>query len=63
MDEKPRVELVGTDGNVFAIIGKVHRALKRAGQTDKATEFINRATSAKSYDEVLQLVFEYVEVD
>jgi len=62
MDNKPKVKLTGTDGNVFAIIGKVNRALKDAGQGAKAKEFLTKATNAKSYDEVLQMLFDYVEV-
>lgn len=58
----PKVKLTGTDGNAFAIIGKVSKALKKAGLKDKADEFVKRAFSAGSYDEVLQLCCEYVEV-
>lgn len=61
--EKPACKLVGTDGNVFSIIGRVSKALKRAGQLDKAQEFCQRATSSASYDDVLALTFEYVEVE
>lgn len=56
------VQLSGRDGNVFAIIGAVSRALKRAGNPDMAVEFQSRACNAQSYDEVLQIVMEYVEV-
>lgn len=63
MNEKPTCKLSGTDGNVFAIIGKVSRTLKVAGLKGKAAEFRSRATSLGSYDEVLQLCFEYVEVE
>ena len=30
-----KVKLVGTDGNAFAIMGKVKRALRDAGATDE----------------------------
>ena len=60
---KPVCKLVGTDGNVFAIIGKVKDTLRRAGQKDKAEEFQQRATNAGSYDEVLAMLFDYVEVE
>lgn len=62
MNEKPPVKLIGTDGNVFAIIGKVSAGLKRAGMREKAAEFTQRALSSKSYDEVLCLCGEYVEI-
>lgn len=61
--EKPNCKLIGTDGNVFSIIAKVSKALKKAGQGARATEFVQKATTSKSYDEVLALCFDYVEVD
>ena len=60
---KPTCVLIGTDANVFAIIGKVSRALKDAGMSARAKEFSGRAFEAGSYGEVLQLVEEYVEVE
>jgi len=59
---KPACKLVGTDGNVFSIIGRVKRALKKAGQEDRAREFVEKAFCAGSYDEVLRLCMDYVEV-
>ena len=59
---KPKCKLSGTDGNVFAIIGKVSQTLKKANQADKAKEFSSKAFGAGSYDEVLCLCSEYVEV-
>ena len=59
---KPKVKLTGTDGNVFAIIGKVAGALKKAGLKKEASEFTTKAFASKSYDAVLQLTMEYVEV-
>ena len=61
--DKPVCKLVGSDGNVFAVIGAVCKALRRAGQPDKAEEFSKRAMKSGSYDAVLQLCFEYVEVE
>jgi hypothetical protein len=60
---KPVCKLVGTDGNVFAIIGTVAKTLKRAGLHDKAKEFTTNAMNSESYDDVLCLCFEYVEVE
>jgi hypothetical protein len=61
--DKPVCKLIGGDGNVFAVIGAVKRSLKRAGKEDKAKEFTERATASHSYDAVLALCFEYVEVE
>ena len=62
MEEKPKCKLSGTDGNVFAVIGKVEKALKKAGQEDKAKEFTEKAFDSDSYDEVLSLTHDYVDV-
>lgn len=61
--EKPVVELSGQDGNVFSIIGRVSKALKRAGQPEKAKEFCDKAMKSESYDAVLRLCMDYVEVE
>lgn len=61
--EKPVCKLVGTDGNVLGIIGRVSKALEGAGMREQASEFKMKAFQSKSYDEVLQLCFDYVEVE
>ena len=61
-ERKPKVNLTGTDGNVFALLGCCTSALKRANQHAKATELTKKVFSASSYDEALQLMTEYVEV-
>ena len=50
------------DGNVFNVMGIVNKALKDAGLGDKAEEFRNRVFKQESYDAVLRLCFEYVDV-
>ena len=61
-NRKPAVQLTGTDGNVFALAGKVSSALKRAGLEVEAKEFTGRLWECQSYDEALVLMGEYVEV-
>lgn len=56
-----KVKLVGTDGNAFAILGKVNGALKRAGHKELAQEFMTEAMSG-DYDHLLATACEYVEV-
>lgn len=60
---KPACVLIGEDGNVFNIIGRVSKALKKAGLADQAKEFTGKALSSESYDSVLQMATEYVEVE
>lgn len=61
-EHKPKCKLVGTDGNVFALAGRVSAALKKAGQEDKVKEFMECLIKCKSYEEALALMTEYVEV-
>jgi hypothetical protein len=56
------VQLTGTDGNAFALIGKVSKALKRAGYRDAAKEMTAKCCAAGSYDALLAILMEYVEV-
>jgi hypothetical protein len=62
MPDKPRCKLIGEDGNVFNIIGLIKKTLKASGQPEKAKEFVNRAFAAGSYDEVLAMADNYVEI-
>ncbi len=56
------VQLTGQDGNVFAILGRVRRALAQAGVNDSEIRtFFNEATAARSYDEVLGIVMRWVD--
>lgn len=58
---KPKCKLVGTDGNVFAIIGRVSQALREDKQPDRAKQWSSEAMKQDSYDAVLQLLHSYVE--
>ena len=61
--KKPKMQLIGQDGNIFAIMGRASRLLKNAGQSDKAKEMCNRVTASQSYSEALSIVSEYVETE
>jgi hypothetical protein len=56
------VELIGQDGNAFAILGAVKRELRRAGvSAEEQAEFMAEATSG-DYNHLLQTVQAWVEV-
>jgi hypothetical protein len=57
------VQLSGEDGNVFSIIGRVSKAIRRKHGEPAAKEFREAATSCHSYDEVLQLCVKTVNVE
>lgn len=60
---KPKVQLSGQDGNVFNIIGIVRRKLIEVGREQEAEEMVKKAHESKSYDEVLQLFWDYVDIE
>ena len=60
---RPKMKLLGEDGNIFAIMGRASRLLKNAGQSDKAKEMCDRVTASQSYSEALNIVSEYVETE
>ena len=63
MQDKPRVKLVGTDGNIFAVVGRCKQALEQAGLPDQAKEMTQRVFKATSYDEALAICQEYVDAE
>jgi hypothetical protein len=65
-DTKPifdvNVKLVGEDGNAFAILGRVAKALVRAGASpEQLTAFQTEATSG-DYDHLLGVCMKWVNV-
>ena len=61
---KPKCRLIGEDGNIFNLMGIATITLKKAGEAEKAKEMTRRITTeAKSYDEALQILMEYVDVE
>lgn len=60
---RPKMQLIGQDGNIFAIMGRASRLLKNVGQSDKAKEMCDRVTASQSYSEALNIVSEYVETE
>lgn len=55
------VALSGEDGNSMMIIGRVRRAMKRAGvPAEDIAAYTNEATSG-SYDDVIQTTMRYVD--
>ena len=57
-----QVRLLGEDGNAFAILGRVRKALQKAGHGVAVEEFTKEAT-AGDYDHLLRTVLEWVSTD
>ncbi len=60
---KPTVKLIGNDGNVFSIMGRVKKALMRTGaDKEYIDQYLSEATSG-DYDHLLFVSMEYVDVE
>lgn len=60
---KPKMELLGRDGNIFSIMGTASQLLQMAGMHDQNKEMIDRVTSCRDYDQALHIISEYVETE
>lgn len=60
---KPKVTLVGEDGNAFAIMGRVQRALRRAGYTDEEIAQFSKAARSGDYDNLLRVAMDWVDAE
>jgi hypothetical protein len=56
------VQLTGQDGNAFLILGKVIKALKRAGVSTEEIAAFKKESMAGDYDHLLATTMRWVEV-
>jgi len=57
-----QVQLSGEDGNAFAIIAKVNRALRNAGATPEEMSQYQQESMSGDYDNLLRVASDWVEV-
>jgi len=61
-DKKPKLHLVGKDGNVFAILGLATLVARQAGWTIKQLKEFQTEAMSGNYDHALQTCMKYFEV-
>ena len=61
--QRPKMKLVGQDGNIFAILGRASRLLRKNGQADQAKEMIRRVQQSENYYKALNIISEYVQTE
>lgn len=62
-DKRPKLKLVGQDGNAFNILGLAKRDAKKAGWSkEKLDQFMKEAVSG-NYDHLLQTCVKYFDVE
>ena len=59
---KPDCPLIGTDGNIFHLIGKASETLRKNGMQEQAEEMRNRIFRCQSYDSALSIIGDYVNI-
>jgi len=59
---KPKCKLTGTDGNVFALVGKVRECLRKAKQGDQAALMTKEVFASGSYGDALRIMSNYVDI-
>ena len=63
VQKKPKMQLIGEDGNIFAILGRASRLLNRAGMKAQSDEMFQRVTACGNYYEALNIISEYVDTE
>lgn len=56
------VQLSGEDGNAMAIMGRVSKALRRAGVSREECDAFREEATSGDYDQLLQTCFRWVDV-
>lgn len=59
---KPRVKLVGTDGNAFALLAKCTEAAKAAGWSPVEIEAFRKEAMSGDYDNLLRVACSHFDV-
>ena len=62
MSKKPKVKLIGKDGNAFSILARGKKSLKEAGKSEEIEKFITEAKSG-NYEHLLQTMYKWFDVE
>ncbi len=60
-NKRPKCPIIGSDGNIFNIMGIASKTLNRNDMAEESREMCSRVTSSGSYEEALGIIMEYVE--
>lgn len=61
--KRPKLKLLGHDGNIFSILGDARKLLKQNGQAKEAEELFDRVMKSDNYNQALRIISEYVETE
>lgn len=60
---RPRVKLIGQNGNAFMVLGLCLRAAKRAGWTQEEIDKVRTEMTSGDYDNLLGTAMRYFDVE
>lgn len=60
---KPKVKLSGSDGNAFAVMGKVSQTMKNSGYSKEDIDQYKKEAMSGDYDNLLRVSMKYVDVE
>lgn len=59
---KPKLKIIGKDGNAFAILGEARRAAKKAGWSQDEIDKMLQESMSGDYNNLLATVSKYFDV-
>lgn len=62
-EPRPTVQLVGVNGNAYVIVGKVAKAMRRAGCSKEHIAAYKAEATSGDYDHLLATTMRYVDVE
>jgi hypothetical protein len=62
-ETRPILKLVGEDGNAFAILGRAHRAARKAGMPEEQWKAIQAEATSGDYNNLLQTMMKHFNCD
>ena len=63
MNQKPKMNLISHDGNIFSIMGRAAYLLRQEGLAEQVDEMNRRVRASGDYNEALHIISEYVETE
>ena len=60
---KPKLKLVGEDGNAFFILGRAINIARHSGWSEEKIDTFKKAATSGDYDNLLAVCMDYFDVD
>jgi len=57
--EKPKIQLVGLDGNAYAILGRARSVAREAGWPDEKVREVTKEATSSDYDHLSSVILEH----